>query len=139
MPAPAPADRDKVSLVHQRLVETYGRLTLAPGGDPLDELIGTILSQNTSDVNSGRAYAQLRSMYQSWELTVTGIVLKDRLLGSSAFKRVVWMVSTDRISPFYGAFDRRLRPFCSRPEDIGTGCSQQYALCVREYDAAAQR
>jgi len=67
MPAPAPADRDKVSAVHQRLVETYGRLTLAPGGDPLDELIGTILSQNTSDVNSGRAYAQLRAMYPSWE------------------------------------------------------------------------
>jgi endonuclease-3 len=67
MPTPAPADRAKVSLVHQRLVETYGRLTLAPGGDPLDELIGTILSQNTSDVNSGRAYAQLRAMYPSWE------------------------------------------------------------------------
>jgi endonuclease-3 len=49
------------------VVEAYGRLTLAPGGDPLDELIGTILSQNTSDVNSGRAYAQLRSMYPSWE------------------------------------------------------------------------
>ena len=44
MPAPAPADDRKVSLVHQRLVETYGRLTLAPGGDPLDELIGTIFS-----------------------------------------------------------------------------------------------
>ena len=119
MPTPAPANHSKVSRVHQRLVATYGRLTLAPGGDPLDELIGTILSQNTSDVNSGRAYAQLRSMYQYWELTVTGIFLKDRLLGSNAFKRVVWMASTDRISPFYGAFARRLRPFCSSPEDIG--------------------
>jgi len=67
MPIPTPADQSKVNLVHQRLVETYGRLTLAPGGDPLDELIGTILSQNTSDVNSGRAYAQLRAMYPSWE------------------------------------------------------------------------
>jgi len=67
MPAPAPADHDKVSAVHQRLVETYGQLTLTPGGDPLGELIETILSQNTSDVNSGRAYAQLRSMYPSWD------------------------------------------------------------------------
>src|SRR4029453_4924808 len=49
------------------------------------------------------------------------------------------MASTDRISPFYGAFDRRLRPFCSQPEDIGTVRSQKYTLCVREYDAAAQR
>src|SRR5215213_6998269 len=70
-------------------------------------------------------------------LTVTGIFLKDRLLGSRAFKRVVWMASTDRSSPFYGAFDRRLRPFCSRPEDIGTVSSQKYTLCVCEYDAAA--
>jgi len=67
MPTPAPADHSKVSLVHQRLVEAYGQLTLTPGGDPLDELIGTILSQNTSDVNSGRAYAQLRAMYPTWE------------------------------------------------------------------------
>src|SRR5436190_2608261 len=59
--------REKISAVHERLVETYGRLTLAPGGDPLDELIGTILSQNTSDVNSGRAYARLRAFYPSWE------------------------------------------------------------------------
>ncbi len=67
MTTPASADRAKVGAVHQWLVEAYGRLTLAPGGDPLDELIGTILSQNTSDVNSGRAYAQLRAMYPTWE------------------------------------------------------------------------
>ena len=68
MTAPAPtADRDKLRAVHQRLVETYGRLTVAPTGDPLDELIGTILSQTTSDVNSGRTYQQLRAMYPSWE------------------------------------------------------------------------
>ncbi len=71
MPAPAPADDRKVSLVHQRLVETYGRLTLAPGGDPLDELIGTILSQNTSDVNSGRAYAHLRTITQLGKTCLT--------------------------------------------------------------------
>ena len=65
-PTPA-ADREKVAAVHERLVETYGRLTVAPTGDPLDELIGTILSQNTSDVNSGRAYQQLRSVYPTWE------------------------------------------------------------------------
>jgi endonuclease-3 len=68
MPTPTPAvDRAKVRAVHERLVETYGRRTLAPAGDPLDELIGTILSQNTSDINSGRAYAQLRAMYPAWE------------------------------------------------------------------------
>ena len=34
--------------------------------DPLEELILTVLSQNTSDVNSGRAYAALRRRYPTW-------------------------------------------------------------------------
>jgi endonuclease-3 len=34
--------------------------------EPLEELVLTILSQNTSDVNSGRAYAALRRRYPSW-------------------------------------------------------------------------
>src|SRR6476620_5224755 len=60
-------DAQKVRAVHQRLVATYGQRTVSPCGDPLDELIGTSLSQNTSDVNSGRAYARLRALYPSWE------------------------------------------------------------------------
>lgn len=56
MTAPAiSVDRKKVRAVYERLVDTYGALTLQPGGDPLDELIGTILSQSTTDTNSGRA------------------------------------------------------------------------------------
>ncbi len=35
--------------------------------DPVDVLIGTILSQNTSDANSGRAFASLKASFQSWE------------------------------------------------------------------------
>jgi endonuclease III len=60
-------DTRKVRAVHQRLVAAYGQRTVAPSGDPLDELIGTILSQNTSDINSGRAYEQLKAMYPTWE------------------------------------------------------------------------
>jgi len=36
-------------------------------GDPLDVLIGTILSQNTNDRNSHRAYTNLRAAYPAWE------------------------------------------------------------------------
>jgi len=36
-------------------------------GDPLDVLIGTILSQNTNDRNSHRAYTNLRAAFRSWE------------------------------------------------------------------------
>jgi endonuclease III len=35
--------------------------------EPLEELVGTILSQHTSDINSGRAYAALRTRYATWE------------------------------------------------------------------------
>jgi len=62
-----PVDRTKVGAIYDRLVDTYGALTLRPGGDPLDELIGTILSQSTTDTNSGRAYEQLRAAYPTWE------------------------------------------------------------------------
>ncbi len=34
---------------------------------PVDALVATILSQNTSDVNSHRAYLQLRATYAGWE------------------------------------------------------------------------
>jgi endonuclease-3 len=35
--------------------------------NPLDALIHTVLSQNTSDVNSDRAYATLRQRFPEWE------------------------------------------------------------------------
>jgi endonuclease-3 len=35
--------------------------------NPLDQLIATILSQNTSDLNSGRAYRSLRERFPKWE------------------------------------------------------------------------
>jgi endonuclease-3 len=40
-----------------------------PPGDrkPLDSLVRTILSQNTNDSNSGRAYSNLRERFPSWE------------------------------------------------------------------------
>lgn len=50
------------------LLETeYGPREWWPDGDPLDVLIGTILSQNTSDTNSGRALASLKATFDSWE------------------------------------------------------------------------
>ncbi|MFO7167870.1 MAG: endonuclease III [Chloroflexota bacterium] len=63
----APVDAARVLAVDDRLLEVYGPRTLEPSGDPLDELIQTILSQNTSDVNSGRAYQSLRARFPRWE------------------------------------------------------------------------
>jgi endonuclease-3 len=45
----------------------YGRPRWQPRGDPLSELIATILSQNTSDANSGRAFQNLTGRFGNWE------------------------------------------------------------------------
>ena len=48
------------------LEAAYGRPEWRASGDPLGTLIGTILSQHTSDVNSERAYASLRACFPTW-------------------------------------------------------------------------
>lgn len=49
------------------LEQAYGRPVWHPRYDALDELIYTVLSQNTSDVNSQRAFARLRGRFPRWE------------------------------------------------------------------------
>jgi endonuclease-3 len=53
--------------VQRRLIEHYGRPDWHSAYAPLDELIGTILSQHTSDVNSDRAFARLKAAFADWE------------------------------------------------------------------------
>ena len=48
------------------LVPVYGRPVPQPSRDPLSELILTVLSQNTADTNSGRAFVQMMRRYPSW-------------------------------------------------------------------------
>jgi endonuclease-3 len=54
--------------VHQRLLEFYGQPTWRNPLPALDELISTILSQNTNDLNRDRAFAALRRSFPTWEL-----------------------------------------------------------------------
>lgn len=50
-----------------QLGKEYGRVSRKPVLDPVDELVQTVLSQNTSDVNSGRAYQNLKHAFPSWD------------------------------------------------------------------------
>ncbi len=50
-----------------KLERTYGKKRWKVHNDPLSELIATILSQNTSDHNSHRAYFNLRSKFKTWD------------------------------------------------------------------------
>ncbi len=51
----------------RRLDPLYGPPAPPRPYDPISELIFTVLSQHTSDVNSYRAFASLRSRFPSWE------------------------------------------------------------------------
>ncbi len=56
-----------LSQVADALERHYGRPGLEPRGDLVASLVGTVLSQNTSDVNSGRAFASLVERFPRWE------------------------------------------------------------------------
>jgi endonuclease III len=60
-------DSAPVERILDRLREEHGPPAPPRRLPPLDELVLTILSQNTSDVNSERAYAAMRSRYPTWD------------------------------------------------------------------------
>jgi endonuclease-3 len=54
------------------LNEVFGRPQWQGGEDPVDELIWTILSANTNDINSGRAFRNLKATFgDDWEAVRT--------------------------------------------------------------------
>ncbi|MBA4406665.1 endonuclease III [bacterium] len=71
-----------ISKVNRLLIKQFGvpaRSKTLP--DPLDLLIATILSQNTNDNNSYRAFQNLRGRYKSWDeladekrVTIEGVI-----------------------------------------------------------------
>ena len=60
--------RARVRVIGDRLRLIY-EIGDPPTGDedPTGELIGTILAQHTSDINSGRAYLALREAFPTWD------------------------------------------------------------------------
>lgn len=62
-----PTERERVRTIHRRLERVHGPLDPPRRMDPLEELILTILSQNTSDVNRDRAYGRMRERFPRWE------------------------------------------------------------------------
>jgi endonuclease-3 len=58
---------DKVLMIHELLLQEYGPRPWQPGCDPLATLVGTILSQNTNDLNRDRAFERMRERFPTWE------------------------------------------------------------------------
>ena len=53
--------------VHRRLLKAFGEPVWRNPLPPVDELISTILSQNTNDLNRDRAFRLLRGRFPTWE------------------------------------------------------------------------
>jgi endonuclease-3 len=53
--------------VHEKLLAVYGLPEWRNPLPPLDELVSTILSQNTNDANRDRAFQALRQQFPTWE------------------------------------------------------------------------
>src|SRR4051812_12411416 len=52
--------------IRDRLRAEYGRPVLRPHRAPIDELVLTVLSQNTNDRNRDVAYGRLRERFENW-------------------------------------------------------------------------
>jgi len=59
--------KEKALKIHQKLIEAFGEPTWRNPLPPVDELVSTILSQNTNDINRDRAFHSLRVEFPTWE------------------------------------------------------------------------
>ena len=55
------------AVILERLKDVYGEPVRHASGDPITGLVGTILSQSTTDINSERALATLRATFPGWQ------------------------------------------------------------------------
>ena len=53
--------------IHERLLEFYGEPIWRNPLPAIDELVSTILSQNTNDINRDRGFNALRAKFGTWE------------------------------------------------------------------------
>ena len=64
MITPSPED---IRQVQRRLRAEQGRFVPKPVLPVIDEIVATVLSQHTSDINSERAFAQLKNRFPTWD------------------------------------------------------------------------
>ena len=97
--------REIIDLLRQE----YGELRWRPRSDPMSELVRTILSQNTSDTNSGRAFARLLVCFPTWETLLgadpTAIAEAIRVGGLARVKAPRIKAIVEEVWARLGSFD----------------------------------
>jgi endonuclease III len=101
--------REKIPYVMQNLRAVYGTPELEKNVDPLDCLIETILSQSTTNVNSQRAFGNLKQRFADWEearrARVTSIEAAIRCGGLAKQKSVIIKRILNEIKDQCGSLD----------------------------------
>jgi endonuclease-3 len=64
------ANSRRIRVILRRLQKRFGELVRPRATSPLDELVLTVLSQHTSDVNADRAFSSLRATFPTWDAVV---------------------------------------------------------------------
>lgn len=82
--------RQRIRVLNHRLEKAYGPQRWSGKDSPLDELIATILSQNTNDRNSGEGFRRLKERFPTWddvlEAPLTRIASAIRVSGLANIK-----------------------------------------------------
>ena len=102
----------KAQTIYALLKEHYGEPVFSGCDDPVNELIGTILSANTNDVNSGRAFDQLQAAFGGdWDAVRTApldaIKTAIRPAGMYNQKAPAIVATLERIKADRGDYDLR--------------------------------
>lgn len=111
LPSPEPDARRlrQAETIYTLLLERYGHPDWRPDFAPMDELILTILSANTADVNSGRAFERLKATYPDWQAVLDAPldelteVIRPAGLGPTKAPRI--QAALRRVLAERGAFD----------------------------------
>ncbi len=102
--------QEKARVIFDTLVEHFGEPTFQGCDDPVDELIATILSANTNDVNSGRAFEQLKARFgDDWDAVRTAPLdaIKEAIRPAGMYnqKAPAIVATLERIKADRGVYD----------------------------------
>ena len=131
--------QQQLNHIAQHLEAAYGTPHPFEKLDPLAELIATILSQSTSNVNSHRAFASLKKRFPTWEQArrarPTTIAAAIKSGGLANVKSVVIKAILNEIKTRRGALDLSFLKDVSTPEALDfllslQGVGPKTARCV---------
>lgn len=102
--------QEKARVIFDTLVEHFGEPIFQGCDDPVDELIATILSANTNDANSGRAFEQLKARFgDDWDAVRTAPLdaVKEAIRPAGMYnqKAPAIVATLERIKADCGAYD----------------------------------